>query len=648
MAHRRIILVTAFMLFLVYLMTGVLRSGNDDTILGDRSGEVLFAQEILPILQSRCWSCHGEGTDKLEGNLDLRTAASLAAGGDQFRELIVSGRPELSPLYQAVSRKQPDLEMPPKEGDALSEEEVQAFYSWIVAGAPWPGQQELKKLQSQLPPGKHSRVQVNTSAGLSEDWNHKFYRRTDLWAYRALQRPDLPAYSQVKHPIDAFIQAKLDETDIEPAPPATKEELIKRVYFDLWGLPPTLEEVQLFVEDDSEHAYEDLIDRLLSSQHYGEQWARHWLDVVRYADSDGFSNDYVRPNAWRYRDYVIRSFNRDMPYDQFIRQQVAGDEIDPQDPEHLIAAGFLRMGPWEHTGMSVAAETRQYFLDDVTNIVGETFLATPLNCARCHDHKYDPVPTRDYYQIQAVFATTQLVEREAAFLPEENRNHMASERLRVEKWLERIEADQEEIAQKEETAARQWYQQRHRKYLPRHIRRKLNDRIHPPRYIGLDFADLGYRKVLQKRKQIESRNLERFEPWAFSVYNGPFREVKSNTKMRLPEVIANNPPATMILMGGSVYAPSDTVRPGVLSVLHHDSLISAEFDALSGLPETLSGRRKAFAEWLAHPDNPLTARVMVNRIWQHHFGKGLAENPNNFGATGKKPNPFTIIGLACF
>lgn len=595
-----------------------------------------FVFEVLPLLQSKCFSCHGDDPAKIEGGLDLRTHESMLKGGDHHKQLIVSGRPEFSPLYQAITREDPDFSMPPKDPDALTEDEVQAVYSWIVSGAVWPSKSEQKIIAAAGSSRMKSRVRVSVSKAETDHWQQRYYRSEDLWAFRPLKKTQLPK-GESSNPIDLFIQNKLDEMDLKPAQKATKEELIKRLYFNVAGLPPSPSVVKEFAESTDEQAFETLVDRLMAEPSYGEKWGSHWLDVVRYADSDGFSNDYARPSAWRYRDYVIRSFNSDKPYNQFVLEQIAGDELDASNPEHLIATGFLRMGPWEHTGMAVVAETRQYFLDDVTNIVGETFLATPLNCARCHDHKYDPIPTRDYYQIQAVFATTQLAERAAPFLPSENLANMPSEKERVEKWLERIAEEGEQLTRKEELAARNWYGERGRKYIPKKVRRKLDEKSHPPRYVGLDFADLGYRKILQKRKQIESRNLERFEPWAYTVYSGPFREVRSNIPMRIPNERIGRTPTTHILKGGSIYAPTDSVRPGILSILHDDSTIAESFNQLAAMPSVMSGRRLAFSKWLTHPDNPLTARVMVNRIWQHHFGKGLAQNPNNFGATGKSP-----------
>jgi hypothetical protein len=222
------------------------------------------------------------------------------------------------------------------------------------------------------------------------------------------------------HPIDGFIDAKLKEAKLSPAPRADARSLIRRVTIDLTGLPAEPEAVETFVADASDAAWENVVRRLLESPRYGEQMARHWMDVVRYADTAGFANDFDLPGAWRYRDYLVRSFDRDTPFDRFIQEQIAGDELAPNDPNALLATGFLRMGPWEHTAMSVAAETRQHWLDDVVNSVGNSFLGLEMSCFRCHDHKFDPLPTRDYYSLQAVFAPAQLAEVELPFLPEEN------------------------------------------------------------------------------------------------------------------------------------------------------------------------------------------------------------------------------------
>ena len=444
---------------------------------------------------------------------------------------------------------------------------------------------------------------VLTSGGQSDAWTNRRYQPAHLWAYRPLRRPSLPG--RAKHPVDSFIQSRWPRR-LSPAPPATRRTLIRRLSFDLTGLPPTPAAIDRFIADDQPGAYRRLVNRLLASPHYGEQWGRHWLDVVRYADTSGFANDFLRPNAWRYRDYVIRSFNNDKPFDQFVLEQIAGDELKPTTPEHLIATGFLRMGPWEHTGMSVARITRQLFLDDVTNSVGQVFLGHVLRCARCHDHKFDPVPTRDYYSIQAVFSATQFAEVDAAFLPVENiegfENHRRYHRLRKQ-------ANNRMLAS-----------------LPR-------KRVTP--------NDFGRERLGRKWQRLLTWAEDSYRPIAFSVYNGPNRNGRQvSSRLQKPPHRARKlakPEMTAILEGGDVFSSGDPVSPGVLSATGLTATI----------PTTFDGRRTALAKWITDPKNPLTARVIVNRIWQGHFGRGLASNPNNFGATGQAPtHPLLLDWLA--
>ena len=606
--------------------------------------EKLFTFQVYPMLESRCFGCHGDDPNELEGEFDMRTKKGMLAGGESGKPALVPGDPESSSIYFAATREDEDFSMPPKENDKLSQGEINDLYAWIEAGAPWPSERRRQELIAEGGWDFKGKVAVATSQALSENWANRKYNPKDIWAFYPLRTSTIPWIAvdndSTLNPIDAFINEKLLEYELVPAPKADKLTLIRRATFDLLGLPPSQDDITQFLEDPSEHAYEKMIDRLLASPHYGEQWGRHWLDVVRYADSDGFSNDYVRPNAWRYRDYVVRSFNKDKPYNQFVLEQLAGDELDADDPEMLIATGFLRMGPWEHTSMSIEAETRQYYLDDVTNAVGETFLSQPLRCARCHDHKFDPIPTRDFYQVQAVFATTQFAERPASFLESENIDLLETEKKRILTLLEKAEIESAGITKKEEDHARRWMEARGLKYLPKRQRRKLPENQQPPRYLGLTNQELGYRKLLSKRKQRYTRELDGFEELAFSVYNGPRRVINSNRILRLPENLEGEIDQSFILTGGSVYAPSDQVTPGVLSALvtlQDSTQIQTNQDLDMEISQGAHLRRLDFANWVVNPSNPLTSRSIVNRIWQYHFGKGIAENSNNFGVTGKQP-----------
>ena len=559
--------------------------------------ELLFARKVLPLFKAKCLACHGEELKKkLKGNFDMRSRAGLLKGGESEEPSIVPGKPLQSPLYLAVTRKHEDDwgAMPPKENDKLSAEQVAYIKDWIAGGASWPIAKQLAKLLKQKNPwAVEGGVLVKTSGGLSEDWTYRKYNPKNLWAYGPVKRSSLPM--KTTNPIDAFINVQLPK-GLKSAPLADRLTLIRRVTFDLTGLPPTPVEIDHFLNDTKPDAYKRLIERLLASPHYGEQWGRHWLDVVRYADSGGFANDFERPNAWRYRDYVIRAFNSDKPYDQFVLEQIAGDELDTKNVDNLIAVGFLRMGPWEQTGMSVEVVTRQFFLDDVTDSVGQVFLGHALQCARCHDHKFDPIPTRDYYSMQAVFANTQFAEVNAAFQPGENKDD-----LRTYKKYHQLRDDENK----------------------RMLAGLPKEPVSP--------NDFGRERLGRKWSKLFSWGYDRYRPIAFTVYNGN-RRIQKNVSSR--QFKPNNnlgaqliPEKTAILTGGDLFSPSDPVDPGALTIV----------GLKADIPKEVNGRRAALAKWITHKDNPLTARVMVNRIWQYHFGRGLAGNPNNFGATGKRP-----------
>jgi len=627
-----------YTLCILFFILGSMSCQSGNT-LSEEEAELLFAHEVYPLLQEKCFACHGDKPNDIEGDFNIHTLEGALAGGESERTALTPGNAEQSLIYKAVTWKNSNFEMPPKENDRLTDDQVSLVKNWIDAGAPWPNDERRTYLVENTEWNYSDGVKVKTSPALSTTWQNRRYKPEDLWGFQPIQDYEVPEdyLTGANHPVDAFIQRKLVEKELSTTPIANKQTLIRRATFDLTGLPPTPEEVATFVNNTSPDAYEKLINRLLSSPHYGERWGRHWLDVVRYADTDGYSNDFERPNAWRYRDYVIRSFNEDKPYDQFIREQIAGDELDPTDPEMLIAVGYLRMGPWEHTAMSVATETRQLFLDDVTNSVGETFLAIPLRCASCHDHKFDPIPTRDYYRIQASFAPVQFASREANYLPSENQAGFESGKARLERLINEAEAAQRAIRQKEENAARRWMTQRGINYLPPKQRRKLPEDQQPPRFYGLTDQDLGYQKVLNKRLQLFRHQLGRYEPRAYSVYNGAVVEnPRSGRPMHVPDSVSPDTQSTFILSGGSVHSPDEEVTPGVLSAIRTFTE-EVESPIRDSIPDTRDGRRIALANWLASPDNPLTTRSVVNRIWQYHFGQGLAGNASNFGVMGKKP-----------
>ncbi len=615
---------------------------------GPKSAEVALAEAeqrfvrgVWPLLKSKCFACHGDGPGQPKGELDLRTRSGMLKGGKSGVPALVPRDPARSPLYVAVTRTDKDLGMPPKENDRLTGEEVELIRRWVSDGAPWPdlaarpGSAPTPKAWDHSPVGG---VTVRTSGGRSPEWTERQYQPQDLWAYRPVGRPSVPPAvrdgARLHNPIDAFLQQKRQEKDLPgPASSADRRTLLRRATLDLTGLPPTPEEVDAFLQDQAPDAFERVLTRLLSSPHYGEQWAQHWLDVVRYADTSGFANDYERPNAWRYRDYVIRSFNRDKPYDRFLLEQLAGDELEPDNSEMLIPVGFLRLGPWEHTGMSVATVTRQQFLDDVTHHVGVTLLGQGLRCASCHDHKFDPIPTKDYYRVQAVFASTQFADRPVPFLPEENTAGFAEGRAQAERRLQAARDYVANVRKKSEDAIAAYLKARGARRLA-----DLPENDRPKRrFFGLSPLERSLDKIYQKRIDYFEREVLRYQPYAFSVYNGPLNTYTSNKPLNpVPAQRLGTIPVVHILPGGSLETPAESVTPGVLSAVAgiRNGAAPARADTI---PQTPAGRRLALARWIASPDNPLTARVIVNRVWQSHFGKGLVATPNNFGKMGKRP-----------
>ena len=606
-------------------------------------GEELFALKISPLLQEKCLACHSEKRGEVKGDLDLSTREGMLWGGETSEKVLIPLKPEDSLLLTAIKWEDADYEMPPKENDRLTEKQIFWFKQWIELGAPWPDtsvqekikQAERKKIKTE------EGILVKNSGGLSEDWTFRRYKVEDIWAFQSIKKPVVPIQG---NPIDFFVNEKLKQKKIIAAPSADFRTLVKRAFQDLHGLPPTPYQIYQFRlewDKNPEKAWGDLIDELMNSQHFGERSAQHWLDVARYADTAGFSNDYERSNMWRYRDYVIRSFNGDKPYNQFVVEQIAGDELwekqkeQEKDPELLISSSFLRMGPWD-PAMVLKPQARQLYLDDVINAVGQTFLSTTMRCFKCHDHKFDPLPTKDYYRLYSVFSGTQLAERPAPFLKQENKNRFKEELSFTQQMLAFAKEKYNHLLEKQESAAKKWFNEQGKKYLNEDKRRNLPDEEKPPRHVGLTPSETGRLKVRKQDDWIWTRRLERYQPLAQSVYNGPVPKSLNSRKMRMPTKIPNAPiPKTKILMGGALEAPAAPVNPGVLSALGLPT--SDNKNDPYALPEEKTGRRLGLAQWIAHPKNQLTARSIVNRVWQRHFGKPLAGNPNNFGAKGKKP-----------
>ncbi|QDU03687.1 Planctomycete cytochrome C [Gimesia chilikensis] len=635
---------------------------------GETSGaaEEHFTLKVLPLLQTKCFGCHGKDPQDIRGDYNMLSRAGLLAGGESGEPSLIPGKPQASTLYQAVLWD--GLEMPPKENDRLTAVETEQIRQWIAAGAPWPSlarQDQIRKTAAAVTSNAEGRL-VSTSGGTSTEWTNRRYQPEDLWAFEKVRPTSelLPAEVPDHEAIDYFINQKLAEADLSPAAEASPRQLIIRASYDLTGLPPAPAEIDDFIvaySRDAEQAWEALIDRLLASPRYGEHWGRHWLDVTRYADTGGMSNDYERSNMWRYRDYVIRAFNEDKPYHDFIIEQLAGDELadrsvvkrtggdqktvhqtqlsgkyTDQEAEWIIATGFLRLGPWDNAMVEPDA-ARQMYLDDLVNITGQTFLAQTLRCCKCHDHKFDPIPTRDYYRIYAAFSTTHMAERPVPLLSSENQGGFEKGKAHVEQMLQFAVQEKNQLIQKREEAAREWFKEHNLPYKNEADRRGLPDDAKPPRHVGLDHVEQGELKVREQDEWIWTRRLERYQPMAQSVFNAEHNTMPWNgaRKLRIKRKPTKQQVINFILTGGALEARGDVVQPGVLSAV---SIPAGSSTSKPGLVTTATeGRRTELARWIAHPDNGLTTRAIVNRIWQYHFGTGLAANANNFGAKGAKP-----------
>ena len=453
--------------------------------------------------------------------------------------------------------------------------------------------------------------------------------RAKYWAFQKVSKPVVPEVSSswVRTPIDAFILSVMQSKKVSPSPPADRIHLIRRVTFDLIGLPPTPAEVEAFVHDQSPNAYEKVVDRLLASPHYGERWAQKWLDVVRYAETNGFELDADRPHAWRYRDYVIDAFNHDKPYDQFIKEQIAGDEMFPGNKEALIATGYLRAGQEHLVAGNIDPEmSREEVLTEIATSVGQTFLGLTVNCARCHNHKFDPILQADYYRLQAIFGGASGKEIEIATPAEhtawESADKAYKERLKpVTDALEQLAKPYEEKIVAERLSK---------------LDQKLQDAFKIPK-----------EKRTPEQEVLADNAKSQVEPtWDIVVaaMTPEDREKRAKLRVQLHEIEATEPdplptayayvnnkeaaPQAYVLRMGDPKNRLDPVEPSVPRVL------KASFE----IPHESIGRRSALANWLASGDNPLTARVMANRIWQLRMGTGIVRTPNDYGVMGDKPS----------
>ena len=453
------------------------------------------------------------------------------------------------------------------------------------------------------------------------------------WALQPVRRPPAPTVrnsSWVRNPIDAFILQKLEAKGIRAGGETDKVTLIRRVTFDLTGLPPGPAEVQDFVADDSPNAYEKVVDRLLASPHYGERWARHWLDVARYAESDGFRADEYRPNVWRYRDYVIESFNRDKPYNVFVQEQIAGDELWPGNPNVRIATAFSRHYPDEWNARDLM-QRRQEILQDITDTVGAAFLGLTFSCAKCHDHKFDPILHRDYYRLQAFFAHTANDDS----IPMWSKEQREQEQHKSAEWERATRGIREEMELLLKRARRDLYEEEFFKF-PAPIKAAVHKSEAERTPYELQMAHrarvISHPSMFMTMTRLKGENQKRYDTLRAELAKFDHlyhSEEPLGSGMR---DLGPVPPATHVLAVGNYARQMEGVEPGFLTILDPQP---AKVVPSGALPS--SGRRTALARWLADPANPLTARVMVNRLWHHHFGVGIVATPGDFGRMGQKP-----------
>ena len=555
-----------------------------------------FSEQVHPILKANCFKCHSGS--KARGGLRLTRRDSILRGGD-LGPAVVLEKPEDSLLLKAVRYTEDDVKMPPS--GKLSNAAVEALALWIRLDLPFPASLESEP--------------VPTAADETEPPPHVVTpERRNFWSFRPIQRAPLPAVENAAWPltpIDHFILSRLETESIQPAREADRLALFRRATFDLTGLPPTPADVRAFLADDSPNAYERTVDRLLASPRHGERWGRHWLDVVRYAETNSFERDSMKPNVWRYRDYVIQAFNEDKPYDRFVREQLAGDELEEVTPETIIATGYYRIGTWDDEPTD-RLQARYDELDDIVGTTSQTFLALTLNCARCHDHKLDPVPQSNYYSMLAFFhgvlpfAYGNNNVQSVIAQGEERREYEEAKRRKTEDH-DRLEAQIE--AMRDQLISQLSADEQEAAKNPR-LKRRLFDKYQKKLVSDEDRKRIG--ELEAERQKVRKRKLPQVE-LALSVKEA-----------------AAEAPETYILVRGNAHAKGEKVEPGFPSIL---GAPAPEFKPRS----KTSGRRSALADWITSGDNQLTARVMVNRIWQHHFGRGIVRSPNNFGKLGVPP-----------
>jgi len=554
-----------------------------------------FEEKIRPLLSNECYACHSAGKQEGELRLDAR---SLMIEGGESGPAIEPGKPEESTLIEAVRYE--SFEMPPAK--RLSEDKVELLTKWVKMGAPWPAGEKIEESR--------------------DEWAERVESGKHHWAFQPLKEknvPEIPNDDWSNAAVDRFVLNKLIQNNMSPAPAASKKQLIRRVTYDLTGLPPSPEEIQTFLNDDSPEAYTQLIDRLLASPHYGEKWGRHWLDLVRYAESNSYERDGAKPFVWRYRDYIINALNEDKPYDEFVKQQLAGDEFAEHDPESIIATGYYRLGIWDDE----PADRELAFFDDTNDIVqttGEVFMGLTLGCARCHEHKLDPISHQDYYEFLSYFrnvkrfgiragSTIETNSIRVIATPEEQKRHQAAVKLHKAQMTE-LDKQLAELA------------------------KPVVDQLQ-----GVDVEEFKHdNRRLDILKKFSPKLISQESVQKYAQLASERNQLKKSPPSGLDKALCvketgPDPLPTFVMIRGNAHVPGEQVEPAGLQAL-------AETAPPVETPVPLvnsTGRRRALANWITSSEHPLTARVIVNRVWQYHFGRGIVRSTSNFGLAGDPP-----------
>ena len=602
-----------------------------------------FLNKVKPLLDSRCITCHG--AEKQKGGLRLDSRAAAIQGGESG-PAVVPGKPGESLLLDAVLHSKKELKMPPKE--KLTAADITVLKRWIRDGAPWPATTALAVAPKAIPGERIGDAWSDSRNPIVRIFGGQ---RLDLWSLQAISNSPPPAVRNkhwVRNPIDRFVLARLEAAKLAPSSGADRRTLIRRLSFDLTGLPPSPEEVDAFVRDRAPDAYEQLVDRLLDSPRYGEHQARQWLDVIRYSDSNGFDWDEFRPRAWRFRDYVIRAFNADKPFDQFIREQLAGDELLAGPPrtaaeqDSLIATGYLRLGPQDNSAGAFNEQdrSRAELMADLVETTSSAFLGLTMACCRCHDHKFDPLSQADHFRLRAFFEPVKFTDD----LPLD----LATEQESIRRHNEKLDAQLKPFEQQ-------------RDELLAKVKQRLRDeraaKLAPEEKTWLELPQPSQVGDLKSKVEAVKQKIEPSDQEVNDALNDKEKERRDQLGKEIAALKKQRRdftlgwlmtdadgavPVTHVLFQGNHKLPREVVEPGFISALDpNPAAIRKAANAKT------TGRRLTLAEWIASPTNPLTARVLVNRVWQTHFGRGLVATGNDFGLAGARPaNPELLDWLA--